>query len=91
MIEYKSTKTGKSYESVEAALAAEKEFDNRIAKEKAEQEELKKNKEALLNEITNAIKAEKAARETVDKLIKQYRDTYGTNVAISYWDPLFWF
>ena len=59
-----SEKTGKEYGSVEACLAAEKEYDERIAKEKAEKEAKEK---ALVAKKEAAIAERKAAASKVEE------------------------
>ena len=82
-----SEKTGKEYNSVELCLAAEKEYDERIAKEKAEKEAKEKalvaKKEAALAERKEAaskveekrqalIAAQKAYQEELTKFCDKY-------------------
>ena len=82
-----SEKTGKEYNSVELCLAAEKEYDERIAKEKAEKEAKEKaltvKKEAAIAERKEAaskveekrqalIAAQKAFQEELTKFCNKY-------------------
>ena len=82
-----SEKTGKEYNSVELCLAAEKEYDERIAKEKAEKEAKEKalavKKEAAIDERKEAaskveekrqalIAAQKAFQEELTKFCDKY-------------------
>ena len=82
-----SEKTGKEYSSVEACLAAEKAYDEKIAKEKAEKEAKEKalvaKKEAAIAERKAAaakveekrkalIEAQKAFREELTAFCKQF-------------------
>ena len=82
-----SEKTGKEYNSVELCLAAEKEYDERIAKEKAEKEAKEKalvaKKEAAIAERKEAaskveekrqalIEAQKAYKEELSKFCGKY-------------------
>ena len=82
-----SEKTGKEYPNVELCLAAEKEYDEKVAQEKAAQEkalaEAKAKKEQLAAvrkdraaEVENAYKAileaQKIYREKLDAFVKDY-------------------
>jgi hypothetical protein len=82
-----SEKTGKEYPTVELCLAAEKEFDDKVAKEKAEKEAKEKalivKKETALAERKEAaskveekrqalITAQKAYREELSKFCDKY-------------------
>ena len=82
-----SEKTGKEYPSVELCLAAEKEFDDKVAKEKAEKEAKEKallaKKETALAERKEAaskveekrqalVAAQKAYREELSKFCDKY-------------------
>ena len=58
-----SEKTGKEYATVELCLAAEKEYDDKIAKEKAEKEAKEK---ALVVKREAALAERKAAAEVVE-------------------------
>ena len=73
-----SEKTGKEYKSVELCLAAEKEYDDRIAKEKAEKEEKekekKKKKEAAIAERKEAASKVEEKRKVLIEAQKAYRD-----------------
>ncbi len=82
-----SEKTNKYYSTVDECIAAEKEYDEKIAKEKAEKEAKEKalavRKEAALterkeraNEVEEAykavLKAQKAYREKLNTFVKDY-------------------
>lgn len=73
-----SEKTGKEYNSVELCLAAEKEYDERIAKEKAEKEAKEKalvaKKEAALAERKEAASKVEEKRQALIAAQKAYKD-----------------
>ena len=73
-----SEKTGKEYPSVELCLAAEKEFDEKIAKEKAEKEAKEKalvaKKEAALAERKEAASKVEEKRKALIEAQKEYRE-----------------
>ena len=73
-----SEKTGKEYNSVELCLAAEKEYDERIAKEKAEKEAKEKaltvKKEAALAERKEAASKVEEKRKALIEAQKAYKE-----------------
>ena len=73
-----SEKTGKEYPNVELCLAAEKEFDEKVAKEKAEQEAQQKvlvaKKEAALAERKEAAAKVDEKRQALVAAQKEFRD-----------------
>lgn len=73
-----SEKTGKEYPNVELCLAAEKEFDDRIAKEKAEKEKAlalrKEKQEKALAERKTAASAVEEKRQALVAAQKAYRE-----------------
>jgi len=62
-----SEKTNKTYATVEECLAAEKAYDEKIAKEKEEKERLEKNKKLRWDEV-------EAARKKYSEAYGYYRD-----------------
>lgn len=73
-----SEKTGKEYATVEECIAAEKAFDEQVAKEKAEKEIKEKaliaKKEAALVERKEAASAVEEKRQALLKAQKEYRE-----------------
>ena len=73
-----SEKTGKEYGSVEACLAAEKEYDNKIAQAKAKKEEEKKalmaKKEAEITARKEAASIVEQKRQALVKAEKEFHD-----------------
>lgn len=71
-----SEKTGKEYKTVDECVAAEKEFDEAVAKEKAKKEELaavRKERAAEVEEAYKAIAAaQKEYRKKLDAFVKDY-------------------
>lgn len=71
-----SEKTGKEYGSVEACLADEKLYDERLAAEEAKKKAAMNERKARAEEVENAykdiLKAEKAYKEKLDEFIKDY-------------------
>ena len=73
-----SEKTGKEYASVEDCLAAEKEFDKKLAQEKAEREAKEKalvaKKEAAIAERKEAASKVEEKRKALIEAQKAYHD-----------------
>ncbi len=73
-----SEKTGKEYSTVELCLAAEKEYDERIAKEKAEREAKEKalvaKKEAALAERKEAASKVEEKRQALIAAQKEFQE-----------------
>ena len=69
--------TGKEYKTVEECLAAEKEFEEKLAAKRAQQKLLKEQKDERLNEIKEAYK-------NYVELSKKYREDYHEPVIFAY-------
>lgn len=71
-----SEKTNKTYATVEECLAAEKEFDEAVAKKKEEAEKLNKTRKNRANEVEEAYKTAQDAyqhyRDLLDTFVKDY-------------------
>ena len=73
-----SEKTNKTYATVEECLAAEKEYDEKIAAAKARQERLEKNKQLRYDELEAAhnkyIEAYKYYKDILKEYLKDYNE-----------------
>ena len=82
MIEFYSNKTKEKYNSLEAAEAAEKAFDEKVAAEQKKKEELAATRKADADVVDKAYKdmidAQKAYREALDKFVKKYGSYHKT-------------
>ena len=73
-----SEKTNKTYATVEECLAAEKEYDEKIAAEKAKRERLEKNRQLHYDELEAAhnkyIEAYKYYKDILKEYLKDYNE-----------------
>ena len=72
-----SEKTGKEYKTVEECVAAEKEFDEAVAKEEARKENLAKERKARAKEVEDAMKAVYEARKVYQEKADAFKRDYG--------------
>ena len=73
-----SEKTNKSYATVQECLAAEKEYDEKVAKEKEKQEKLSAARKERANEIEQAYKASADAYKHYQDLLDAFVKDYGS-------------
>lgn len=73
-----SEKTNKSYATVQECLAAEKEYDEKVAKEKEKQEKLSAARKERANEIEQAYKASVDAYKHYQDLLDAFVKDYGS-------------
>ncbi len=72
-----SEKTNKAYATVEECLAAEKEYDEKIAAEKAKEERLEKNRQLRYDELEAAHNKYIEAYKYYKDILKEYLKDYG--------------
>ena len=73
-----SEKTGKEYKTVDECVAAEKEFDVAVEKEKARKEELVKTRKNRAKEIETAYADIVTARKHYEELLDAFLRDYGS-------------
>lgn len=73
-----SEKTGKEYATVEECLAAEKEFDDTIAKEQEEKEKLAAIRKERAAEVEEAYKKILEANKNYNELLNAFIKDYGS-------------
>lgn len=73
-----SEKTNKKYETVAECIAAEKEYDDEMAKQKKEKEELARVKKTRHEEVVESYKKAVAAIDEYESLAEKYAEDYGT-------------
>ena len=73
-----SEKTNKSYATVQECLTAEKEYDEKVAKEKEKQEKLSATRKERANEIEQAYKASVDAYKHYQELLDAFVKDYGS-------------
>lgn len=73
-----SEKTNKEYKSVDECLAAEAEFDAKLAAEKAKKEELAAARKERAGEVEKAYATMVEAQKTYSKMLKEFVKDYGS-------------
>lgn len=73
-----SEKTNKTYATIPECLAAEKEYDEKVAKEKEKQEKLSAARKERANEIEQAYKASADAYKHYQDLLDAFVKDYGS-------------
>ena len=77
-MKYYSEKINKYYDSEEECLSAEKDYEEKLAVEKAKKEELVATRKARATEIEEAYKAILAARKHYNELMDKFVKDYGS-------------
>lgn len=81
-MKYISEKTGKTYDTADECLKAEKAYDKAVAEEKARKEKLTSERKERALEVENAYKAvleaQKLYHEKLDAFIKDYKSFHMT-------------
>lgn len=73
-----SEKTGKTYDTVDACLLAEKEYDDALEAETKKKEELAKNRKARATEVEEAYKKISEARKDYYQILRKFIEDYGS-------------
>lgn len=77
-MKFYSELTKKFYDSADACNTAEKEFNAAVAEKEKREKELKANRKARADEVSNAYKAVQAAEKNFHKLRDQFIKDYGS-------------